>query len=236
MVSQKKVRESPLLPRREQLGLQKGDPLTLTVIPPLSHRFNFLEQALTVCLRSRALNCLYIPFMFSHSLGLSTSQSVPFLKPTLSPGDARSGSAGCCAAVPGSAGATKGSCRAPLRLTTPEPHLVVGRSKGSGKKVSFSSVAQSCPTLCDPMDYSTPGLPVHHPLLELAQTNVHRVNDATNHLILCRPLLVSPSVFPSIRVFSSESVLQIRWPRYWSFSFSISPSNECSGLISFTGN
>ena len=70
-----------------------------------------------------------------------------------------------------------------------------------------------------------PGFPVHHQLLELAQTHVH--------LILCCPLLLLPSIFPSIKVFPNESVLRIRWPKYWSFSFSISPSNECSGLISF---
>ena len=76
------------------------------------------------------------------------------------------------------------------------------------------------------MDYSTPGFPVHHQLPELAQTHTHWVSDATNHLILCRPLLLPPSIFPSVRVFSSESVLCIRWPKYWSFSFSISPSNR----------
>ena len=99
--------------------------------------------------------------------------------------------------------------------------------------VKCSSVAQSCPTLCDPMNRSTPGLPVHHQLLEPTQIRVHWVSDATNHLILCHPLLLLPSIFPSIRGFSNESVLCIRWPKYWSFSFSISPSNECSGLISF---
>ena len=80
---------------------------------------------------------------------------------------------------------------------------------------------------------STPGFPVHHQLPELAQTHVHRVGDTIQHLILCHPLLLLPSIFSSIRVFSSESVLPIRWPKYWSFSFSISPSNEYSGLISF---
>ena len=77
-----------------------------------------------------------------------------------------------------------------------------------------------------------PAFPVHHQHLEFAQTHVHLVSDASNHLILCLPLLLLPSVFPSIRVFSSESALRIRWPKYWSFSFSISPSNESSGLIS----
>ena len=97
--------------------------------------------------------------------------------------------------------------------------------------VQFSSVAQLCLTLCDPMDCSTPGLPVHHHLLEFAQTHVHRVGDTIqpSHS-LSSP---SPSIFPSIRVFSNELVLRIRWPKYWSFSFSISPSNEYSGLISF---
>ena len=98
----------------------------------------------------------------------------------------------------------------------------------------FSSVAQSCPTLCDPMDCSMLGLPVHHQLPELAQTHVHELVMPSNHLILCRLLLLLPSVFPSIRVFSDESVLCIRWPKYWSFSFSISPSNEYSGLTSFS--
>ena len=93
-----------------------------------------------------------------------------------------------------------------------------------------SLVAQSCPTLCNPMDCSTPGLPVHHQLLELAQTPVHRVGDAIqpSHS-LSSPLLLLP-IFPSIRVFPNESALCIRWPKYWSFS--ISPYNEYSGLIS----
>ena len=83
------------------------------------------------------------------------------------------------------------------------------------------------------MDCSTPGFPAHHQLPELAQTHVHWVDDAINHPILCRPLLLLPSIFPSIRVFSNESVFRIKWPKYWSFSFSISPSNEYSALISF---
>ena len=83
------------------------------------------------------------------------------------------------------------------------------------------------------MDCSTPGLPVHHQLPELAQTHVHRVSDAIQSSHLCHPLLLLPSIFPSIRVFSNESVLCIRWPKYWSFSFSIIPSNDYSGLISF---
>ena len=85
-------------------------------------------------------------------------------------------------------------------------------------------------TLCDPMDCSMPGLPVHHQLLEFTQT-IESVM-ASSLLILCHPLLLLPSIFPSIRDFSNKSVLRIRWPKYWSFSFNISPSNEYSGLIS----
>ena len=108
-----------------------------------------------------------------------------------------------------------------------------------GRSVQFSSVPQLCLTLYDPRDCSTPGLPVHHQAPEFTQTHVHWVADAiqpSSHLILCRLHLLLPSIFPSIRVFSSESVLRIRWPKYWSFNFSISPSNEYSGLISFRMN
>ena len=100
-------------------------------------------------------------------------------------------------------------------------------------RVQFSSVTQPCPTLCDPMNHSTPGLPVHHQLLEFTQIMSIESVMLSDHLILCHPLLLQPSIFPSIRVFSNESVLHIRWPNYWSFSFSISPSNVYSGLISF---
>ena len=86
---------------------------------------------------------------------------------------------------------------------------------------------------CDPKDCSMPGFPVHHQLLEPTQTHVHWVSDAIQQSHPLHPILLLPSVFPTIRVFSSESVLCIRWPKYWSFSFSISPSNEYSGLISF---
>ena len=99
--------------------------------------------------------------------------------------------------------------------------------------IQFSSVAQSYLTLCDPMDCITLGLPVHHQFSEPAQTHVHWVGDAIHHLILCHPLLLPPSIFPSIRVFSNESALRMRWPKNWSFSSSISHSNEYSGLISF---
>ena len=83
------------------------------------------------------------------------------------------------------------------------------------------------------MNRSTPGLPVHHQLLEFTQTQSIESVMPSNHLILCHPLLFLPSIFPSIRVFSNESALCIRCPKFWSFSFSISPSNEYSGLISF---
>ena len=99
--------------------------------------------------------------------------------------------------------------------------------------VQFCSVAQSHLTLCDPMDCSMPG--------SLSTTNswsLFRLMSIesvmpSNHLVLCHPLLLSPSIFPSISVFSNETVLRIMWPKYWTFSFSISPSNEYSGLISF---
>ena len=99
--------------------------------------------------------------------------------------------------------------------------------------VQFSSFAQSCLTLCDPMNWSMPGLPVHHQLPEFTQLMSIESVMPSNHLILCHPLLLLPSIFPSIRVFSNESTLCIRWPKYWSFSFNISPSNEHPGLISF---
>ena len=99
--------------------------------------------------------------------------------------------------------------------------------------VQLSSVAQSCRTLCDPMNCSTPGLPVHHQLLEFTQTHVHRVSDAIqpSHPRLS-PASPAP-IPPSIRVFSNESTLRMRWPKYWSFSFSIIPSKEIPRLISF---
>ena len=96
------------------------------------------------------------------------------------------------------------------------------------------SLATSCLILCGPIVCNMPGFPVLHCLLEFAQTHVHWVSVMpSNNLILCLPLLPLPSVFPSIRVFSNESALCIRWPQYWSFRFNISPSNEYSGLISF---
>ena len=91
---------------------------------------------------------------------------------------------------------------------------------------------QSCPTLCGPMGCSTPGFPVHHQPWSLLKLMSIKSVMPSNNLILCRPLLL-PSILPSIRVFSNELVLYIRWPKYWSFRFSISPSNDYSGLISF---
>ena len=99
--------------------------------------------------------------------------------------------------------------------------------------VQFSSVTQLCLTLFDPMDCSTPGLPVHHHLLDLAQTHGHRAGDATkpsHPLSSPSPL---PSIFPRISMFSNVSVLPIKWPKYWTFSFSIISSNKYSGLIFF---
>ena len=98
--------------------------------------------------------------------------------------------------------------------------------------VQFSSVAQSCPTLCDPMNCSTPGLPVHHQLLEFTQMCIESVMPSS-HLILYHPLLLLPPIPPSIRVFFSESTVRMRWPKHWSFSFSIIPSKDIPGLISF---
>ena len=99
--------------------------------------------------------------------------------------------------------------------------------------VQLSSVSQSCPTVCDPMNRSTPGLPVYHQLPEFTQTHVHRVSDAiqASHPL---PSPSPPAPNPSQhRVFSNESTLHMRWPKYWSFSFSISPSSEHPGLVSF---
>ena len=94
------------------------------------------------------------------------------------------------------------------------------------------SVSKSFQTLCDPTECSMPGFPVLHYLLEFAQTHIHWIGDAIQPSLFSYPLLL-PSISPSIRVFSNESALRIRWPKYGGFSFSISPSNECSGLISF---
>ena len=97
--------------------------------------------------------------------------------------------------------------------------------------ISHSALSRSSWT--QRLHQATPVFPVHYQLPELAQAHVHQVGDAINHLILCRPLLLLPSAFPSKRVFFNGSVLRIRWPKYWSFSLSISLSTEYSGLISF---
>ena len=113
-----------------------------------------------------------------------------------------------------------------------EKEVVVHIHNGIFSSVQFSSVAQSCLTLCDPMNRSTPGLPVHHQLPEFTQTHVNRVCDAIQP---SQPLssLLLPSICPRIRIFSKESTLCLRWPKYWSFSFNISPTSEHPGLISF---
>ena len=108
------------------------------------------------------------------------------------------------------------------------PSNEVGGVRVRDQLTQFSSVAQSCPALCDPMDCSIPGFPVHHQLKLMSIASVM----PSNHLSLCCPLLLLPSILPSIRVFSNESVLCFTWPKYWSFSFSISPSNEYLGPIS----
>ena len=98
--------------------------------------------------------------------------------------------------------------------------------------VQFSSITQSCPTICDPMNCTTPSLPVHHQLLEFTQLMSIESVMPSSHLILCRPLFLLPPIPPSIRVFSNESTLRMRWPKYWSFSFTIIPSKKHPGLIS----
>ena len=126
----------------------------------------------------------------------------------------------------------------PTRL--PCPWDSPGKNTGVGchfllqcmKVKSENEVVQSCLTLSEPMDCTTPDFPVHHQFPELAELMSIKLVMPYNHLILCHPLLLLPSVFPSIRVFSNELALRIRWPKYWSLSFSISPSNEYSRLIS----
>ena len=99
--------------------------------------------------------------------------------------------------------------------------------------VQFSSVTQSCPTLWNPMDCSMPGVAVLHQARSLGKLMSIELVIPSNRLILCHPLFLLPSIFPSNRVFSNESVLHISWPKYWRFNFRIGPSNEYSGLISF---
>ena len=116
----------------------------------------------------------------------------------------------------------------------PQYHLEYGLCLATCfQRVQFSSVAQSCLTLCHTMNCSMPGLPVHHQLPEFTQIMSIEPVIPSSHLILCHPLLLLPPIPPSITVFSNESLLRMRWPKYWSFSFSISPSNEHPGLISY---
>ena len=124
-----------------------------------------------------------------------------------------------------------------LTLSSPLPVSIslFFMSVSSFSSVQFSSVAQSCPTLCDPMNRSTPGLPVHHQLPEFTQTHVHQFSNAIqpSHPLSSLSPPATPPIPPSIRVFSNESTLHMRWPKYWSFSFSSSPSNDHPVLISF---
>jgi len=110
-------------------------------------------------------------------------------------------------------------------------------TRGELSRLLFSAKScPSCPTLCDPMDCSKPDFPVlHYPGVVLPSWSLLKLMsiELFNHLILCCPLLLWPSIFPSIRVFSSELAPHLRWPKYWTFSFSISPSNEYPGLLSF---
>ena len=120
------------------------------------------------------------------------------------------------------------SFQTPGNTLTAESVVSLGTTEGN-----ISSVAQSCPTLCDPMNRSTPGLPVHHQHPEFTQTHVHWVSDAIQPYEPLLSILLLPPIPPSIRVFSNESTLHMRWPKYWSFSFSIIPYKEIPGVISF---
>ena len=103
----------------------------------------------------------------------------------------------------------------------------------SSHSVQVSSVTQSCPPLCDHMNCNMPGLPIHNQLLEFTQLTSIKTVMPSSHLILGHPLFLLPSIPSSIRVFSNESSLRMRWPKYWSFSFNMTPSKEHPGLISF---
>ena len=109
----------------------------------------------------------------------------------------------------------------------------VGEKKRLSNITKNSVQSLSGVWLCDPMDCSMPGLPVHHQFQSLLKFISIELRMPSNYLILCHPLLLPPSIFLSIRVFSNESILPIRWPKFWSFTFSISPSNEYSRLIFF---
>ena len=99
--------------------------------------------------------------------------------------------------------------------------------------MGYFSVAKSCLTLCGPIDCSMPGFPVLETLMSVFKLMSIDLVMPSNHLIFCHPILLLPSIFPRIKVFSNELTLRIRWPEYWNFSFSISSSNEYSGLIAF---
>ena len=112
-------------------------------------------------------------------------------------------------------------------------HKLTLKMNSNIHSVQFSSVSQLCLTLCDPMNHSMPGLLVHHQLPELLKLMSIEWVMPSSHLIFCHPLLLLPPTTPIIRVSSNESTLRMWWPKYWSFSFSISPSSEYPGLISF---
>ena len=120
------------------------------------------------------------------------------------------------------------SCLCLHNLTTEKECCSLNQSQ-----IQNSSVTQLCLTLCHPKDCSMTNFPDHHQLLELVQNHVHLVDESSNYLILCCPLFLLPSIFPSNRIFSNEPVLCFQWSKYWSSSFIISPSNEYSGMISF---
>ena len=120
-----------------------------------------------------------------------------------------------------------------MKFTLEFSRVRVGQEFPSFSSVQFSSVTQSCPTIGTPMNHSTPGLPVHHHLLEFIQTHVHPVGDVIQPSHPQLSLFLLFPIPPGIRVFSNESTLRVRWPKYWSFHFTISPSSEYSGLISF---
>ena len=113
-----------------------------------------------------------------------------------------------------------------LLSTVSFPKKIILSQKIYSICVQFSSVTQSCLTLCDPMNCSMPGLPVHHQLPDVSKLMSIELVMPSSHLILCCPLLLLLPIPPSIRVFSNESTLRMRWPKYWNFSFSISPSNN----------
>ena len=120
------------------------------------------------------------------------------------------------------------------RKTATKPNLFRVQRKVNSLYINTSVQCHSVlSNSLGPMDYSTSGFLVHHQFQELTQTHSIELEMPSNHLIRCHPLLLLSSIFPSIRVFSNDSVLHIRWPKEWSFSFSINPSNEYSGLISF---